>query len=134
MLALALRHADDRPTSATELQWRVLRDRAADIVERCAHVASSTGGSSAGGDENDASVATLGVDIARALHRHAPPLSVVGADVDSRPRLRRYARRVLCTAIARAALVDDAQAKALADVDALQLLADAETYVSEEEE
>ena len=122
MLALALRHADERPANATELQWRVLRDRAADIVERCAHVASPTSG---GGD--NATVATLGVDIARALHRHAPPLTVVGAELDDRPRLRRYARRVLCVAMARAALVDDAQAAALANVGALQLLADAET-------
>lgn len=121
LLALAVRHADEKPTRATDMQWRLLRDRAADVIERCVHVKSSS-----------TSSASLAVDVARTLNRFAPPLAVDGdaAATDAAgvalPRLRRYARRVLCVALARAALVDDAVCGALADAGALRLLADAE--------
>jgi hypothetical protein len=86
----------------------------------------------------------LGVQIVDALTQFAPPLAVTGAVDDERPRLRRYARRVLCVvrvcetrvarvmrtmqAIARAAIEDDSVCTALVQHGALKILTDAERY------
>lgn len=117
LLELSVRHSSEGPARGSELQWRVLRDRAADIIERCVHVRLADAG---------ADYTPLGVEIAHVLARFAPPLTVDGG-ADDRPRLRRYARRVLCNAVARAALVDDAVCEPLVKAGVLKILKDAET-------
>jgi hypothetical protein len=125
LLELAVRHGSERPAHGDEAQWRRVRDLSADVVEQCCHVPMPSG----------APLPLLIVDALRhrlppraAEHSYADATSPLYADAAGQPRLRRYARRALCSALARIALLDDAQCAPLASARLLRLLYDAEQY------